>query len=160
MTTTKLRLTHAIEAYTSTPSAVHAAALNTVVDDVCTELDMLRLQASQQRETLDACADTIDVLRGRPIAQEDAIKALRELIEAYRARTGLDGAWDEPAVRAERVVIAWDHAQSAMTPLSQPPVFCGELCTDEHLCRTGQACHQIGAESVGLVNVKKEQNHG
>lgn len=158
--TTKSRLTHAIEAYTSIPSAVHAAALGTLVDSICTELDMLRMQTSHQAETLTTCADTIDRLRARPMAQEDAIKALRELIEAYRARTGIDGAWDEPAVRAERVVIAWDHAQSVATPLSQPPVFCVELCTDEHLCRTGQACHQIGAESVGLVNVKKEQNHG
>jgi alcohol dehydrogenase class IV len=137
MTTTKQRLTHAIEAYTSTPSAVHAASLNAVIDGLCSELDMLRMRTEHQSETLITCADTIDRLRARPMAQDDAIKALRELIEAYRARTGIDGAWDEPAVRAERVVIAWDHAQSAMTPLSQPPVFTGDI-----------------------VNVSKDLNHG
>lgn len=118
MTTPKHRLTHAIESYQAIPSAAHAAMLNVVITDICTELDMLRMQADRQRDTLDICADTIDRLRGRPMAQEDAITALRELVEAYRARTGLDGAWDEPAVRAERIVIAWDQARAAASPIS------------------------------------------
>ncbi len=118
MTTPKQRLTHAIESYQAIPSAAHAAMLNVVITDICTELDMLRMQADRQRDTLDICADTIDRLRGRPMAQEDAITALRELVEAYRARTGLDGAWDEPAVRAERIVIAWDQARAAASPIS------------------------------------------
>jgi hypothetical protein len=41
------RLKNAIEAWAQTRSAIHAVALDTVVTDICTELDMRRAQAAQ-----------------------------------------------------------------------------------------------------------------
>lgn len=100
------RLHHAIETWATTRSPAHAAALNSVVDDIRTELDMLRARTTSQAEALGAAAVTIERLQAQvsDTAAPAVLQALSDLCCAYRALGGLDHAWDEPLLRAERAL--------------------------------------------------------
>lgn len=47
------------------------------------------------------------------------------------------------------------HAGSDPEPLPERVPFCGPYCTDSTSCLDGQVCHNIGAASVGRVNLKE-----
>lgn len=106
-TTQRERLNHAINAWAEIRSDAHAAALNAEVEATCSAIDRLERHADQQALQIDALRAAFAQLQKRfVIATPEVIRALSDLCEAYRARAGLDGAWDEPLVRAEAAVIA------------------------------------------------------
>lgn len=139
---TKDRLNHAIEAFVSIRSTAHAAALNAVVEQLFDEIARLQAAQGQAGASLEEAAQLIGTMAVQTPAQETVLEALRNLASAYRRIGGLDAAWDQPLIRAEKLLIA------AGTPVDVPAVMRCEGCTSA--CENGQCTRQAIGQAIGL----------
>ncbi len=131
---TKDRLNHAIEAFVSIRSAAHAAALNAIVDQLFSEIERLQAAQADADAKIDEAAQLIGTMAVQTPAPQRVMAALKNLTTAYRNLGGLEIAFDEPLVTAERLLIA------AGPPVEVPEVVRCEDCTAS--CGNGQCARQ------------------